>query len=136
MNDYENYLYDKKYEKLRSKINKTKKEINEIFSVNDLFNNRIQTTKDIIKELEELNKNGVTSITFTTYDNEKCMVSIKRIYGLAQEDDYYFSTYEINYHNPRYELEAFYVDLIETLNKQYAWEKGFSSNNNIKTIGN
>ena len=72
---------------------------------------------------------------FATYHNEKYLVDTKRIYGLAREDDYYFSSYEINYHNPRYEIEAFYIDLVETLNKQYMWEEGFNNDNNIKAIG-
>ena len=135
MNDYEDYLYDKKYEKTKNIIENKKIKLNEIKSVDDLFNYKTKRTMDIINELVELNKKGITSLQFTTYHNEKCFVDTKRIYGLAQEDDYYFSAYEINYHNPRYEIEAFYLDLVETLNKQYMWEKGFNNDNNIKAIG-
>ena len=134
MNDYENYLYDEKYERIRNKIKNKRIEIGEIKSVDDLFNCKTKRTMDIIKYLEELDKKGITSLQFTTYHDEKCLVDTKRIYGLAQEDDYYFSAYAINYHNPRYEIECFYLDLIETLNKQYAWESGFNDNKNIKSI--
>lgn len=135
MNEYEEYLYDKKYEKIKNKIRNKKIKLNEIKSVDDLFNYKTKRTMDIINELKELNKKGITSLQFTTYHDEKCFVDTKRIYGLAQEDNYYFSAYEINYHNPRYEIEAFYLDLVEILNKQYMWEKGFNNDNNIKSIG-
>ena len=134
MNDYEEYLYDKKYERIRENIENKTIEVSDIKLVDDLFNCKTKRTMDIINELAELNKKGITSLQFTTYHDEKCFVDTKRIYGLAQEDDYYFSTYEISYHNPRYEIEAFYLDLVETLNKQYMWEKGFNNDNNIKSI--
>ena len=135
MDPYEKFLYDEKYERIKNKIKKKKIEINEIKSIDDLFNWKTKRTMDIIYELEELNKKGITSLQFTTNHDEKCLVDTKRIYGLAQEDNYYFSAYEINYHNPRYELESFYMALIEILNKQYMWETGFNDDNNIKAIG-
>lgn len=125
MSNYDDYLYDKSYERIKRRIESKKIRINEIISVDDLFNSKTKVTIDVIKELEKLKEIGVMNLLFHPYQDKDCYVNIKRIYGLAQEDDYYYSAYEINYHNPRYELEAFYVNLMETLNKQYMWEKEF-----------
>ena len=132
----EDYLYDKRYERIKNRIVKKKIEIDKIKTVDELFNSETKCTMDVISELEKLKEIGTYLLLFETNQSTQCFVHIKRIYGLAQEDDYLFSRYEINYHNPRYELEAFYVDLMETLNKQYIWEKDFDDfDKNITSIG-
>ena len=135
MDSNEKFLYDKKYEKIKEIIENKKIQISEIKSVDDLFNSNTQTTTDIIKELIEHKTKGINKLFLISNHGNKCFVDIKRIYGLAQQDIYYYSSYEINYHNPKYVLEAFYIDLKDNLNKQYFWESGFNNDEDIKSIG-
>ncbi len=121
---YAEYLYDDKLDLLTKIFNQSHKELNEMIYVDDLFNNSVESSYDILDVIKKLKGLNICSLKYL-FNDKYYDIPLKRLFGLANEDDTYASMYDLGYYNSQYPLAGFYMKLTETLDKQLSFESSF-----------